>query len=174
MGLGDFPMDAQQSSQASCMAVPWAVRTTVGGLPEALSGRGQCVELNKTFPTDAYCPVPHLDLDPRASALVPHAWPGERFAGFLGSAVGMPSSRSQHRDEHDGQDGNDCISGSGQILGGLLFPTSPQVAFNKASSPLVRDNLIRGGAHFPVQLGLNEPEGEREINLGPECWMCRR
>ncbi|GAB4831517.1 hypothetical protein Ancab_005535 [Ancistrocladus abbreviatus] len=132
-------MDAQQSSQASCMAVPWAVRTTVGGLPEALSGRGQCVELNKTFPSDAYCPVPHLDLDPRASALVPHAWPGERFAGLLGSAVGMPSSRSQHRDEHDGQDGqdgNDCISGSGQILGGLLFPTSPQVAFNKASSPL--------------------------------------
>ncbi|GAB4843225.1 hypothetical protein Ancab_013192, partial [Ancistrocladus abbreviatus] len=165
MGFGDFPMDAQHSSQASFMAVPWAVRTIVeipGGCPEALSGRGQCVELNKTFLSAAYSPVPHLDLDPRASAMLPHAWPGERLARFLGSAIGLPSGHTQPRGGHAG---TDCTPGCGQVLGGLVSPTSPQVAYDNASTQMVRDNLIRGGAHFPLQLGLNEPEGEREINL---------
>ncbi|GAB4824807.1 hypothetical protein Ancab_007677 [Ancistrocladus abbreviatus] len=199
MGYGDIPMAAQLSSQASFMAVPGAARSAVEvpcGRPEALSGRGQYVEHNNTFLSAAFCPVPHLDLDPRACAMLPHARPGDRYAGFLGSAIGLPSGHTKPRGGYAGADGTPgcghvfgglmsptspqgefnntctqmvCDPGCGHVFGGLMPPTSPQGEFNITSTKMVCDNLSRGGAHFPLQLGLNEAEGEKEINLGKEA-----
>ncbi|GAB4828039.1 hypothetical protein Ancab_034952 [Ancistrocladus abbreviatus] len=165
MSYGEFPVAAQHSSQASFMVVPWAARSAVeiaGGRPEDLSGRGQHVEPKNYIRSAAFSPVPHLDLDPRASALLQHASHAEGRAGISGSAIGVPNGHIQPR---GGLVGNAYTPVCGQDLGGMVPPTSPQIAYDNVSTQRVGDNLIRGRAHFPLQLCLNEAEGEREINL---------